>query len=272
MIRVAVIAPTNYSYYSRLVTYLAHQEPEVEVSLIVVRTIWSWQRIHGELRRDGLRLLNKVYKKLILGERDASHPSDETLFGMAQRVSLPGASLTDLSQQFSIPLYTTTDLNNAATVAALQAAAPDVILFTGGSLIRKAVLEIPTHGVLNCHAGLLPPYRGMDVIEWATLEAKFSPPPTGQTLHFMDRGVDTGPILLTRPIELRPSDSFENIRTRIMPRSVDLMLAGLRGLRDGSLTAKPQTTQEGKQYFIMHPRLQAKANEKLTDFSNRAAN
>ena len=47
---------------------------------------------------------------------------------------------------------------------------------------------------------------------------------------------------------------------------VSLILEGIRGLQDGALKEKMQKNAEGRQYFIMHPRLRVKANQRLKDY------
>ncbi len=139
---------------------------------------------------------------------------------------------------------------------------PDVVVFSGGGIVREPVLQIPSMGVLNCHSGLLPKYRGMDVVEWAILESK-EEPQIGLTLHFMDRGVDTGPILLRQPEQVQPGDTLARIRRRLEPKMVRLMMRGLRGLRDGSVGSQEQSSEDGRQYFVMHPRLKVVAEKKV---------
>ena len=265
--RVAVLAPIQNSPYSRLVTFLAQQEPDIEVTQIVVRSIWSWNRFKGDLRRDGIRLINKVYKKLILGGQAYKDYHGQTILDMAQTSNLPGRNLEDIAKQFDIPILTVTDHNDEKSIEALLSRRPDLILFTGGGLLRKKILDIPLLGVVNCHAGILPRYRGMDVIEWAILEAEDNPPQTGLTLHFMDRGVDTGPILKTYPLNLLPHETIEEFRVRIEPEMVKLVIHGVRGIRDGKLEGTPQKKSGGKQYFIMHPRVKEAAENKLKKMS-----
>lgn len=262
--RLAVIAPTPRSLYSRLVTHLAFQEPGVEVGLLIVRQVLSPRRIRAELRRDGPRLLDKVYQKLVLGER--AYPADdpESLLGLARQSALPGRTLRDLARLHRIPLATVGDFNGPRAERLLQAARPDVIAYTGGGLIRSNLLSIPRLGILNCHMGILPEFRGMDVVEWAVLEAGEALPKIGLTLHLMDRGVDTGPILLQYALELRSGDTLASVRRRLEPAMARLMLAGILGLRDGTLSPRPQTIAEGRQYFILHPRLHALAMARLT--------
>ena len=79
----------------------------------------------------------------------------------------------------------------------------------------------------------------------------------------MDRGVDTGPILLQQKVELKKEDTFERIRRRMEPMMVKLIIKGVRDLRDGTLHSKPQNPEDGQQYYVMHPRLQAVARIRL---------
>jgi methionyl-tRNA formyltransferase len=264
MIRVVVLAPIHTSLYSRLVVHLAALEADIEVAGVIVRTPWSLARIRGELRRDGARLAQKVVNKwLLAGEQPADEENTESLATLAQQTSLPHGTLKDTCANHLIPYHTVKDHNDIQSLILLDKIRPDVIAFTGGGLIRKDVLSIPTIGVLNCHSGILPHYRGMDVVEWALAEEHFDQ--VGQTLHLMDSGVDTGPILLQRSLELRPGDTIASIRTRLEARMPLLMLEGLRGLRDGTLKPQPQRPEDGRQYFVMHPRLRTMVERKLAE-------
>jgi folate-dependent phosphoribosylglycinamide formyltransferase PurN len=264
MIRIVVLAPIHTSLYSRLVVHLAAQESDMEIAGVIVRMPWSWTRIRGELRRDGARLAQKVVNKWLLADQlPAKEDETESLATLAHQVELPRGTLKDICANHMIPYYTVKDHNDVQSLILLTKIKPDVIAFTGGGLIRKDVLSIPTIGVLNCHSGMLPHYRGMDVVEWALAEEHFDQ--VGQTLHLMDSGVDTGPILLQCSLELHQGDTITSIRTRLEARMPLMMLEGLRGLRDGTLKPQPQRPEDGRQYFVMHPQLRAMVERKLTD-------
>lgn len=264
--RLAVLAPTPSSLYSRLVVHLAAQQTGVEVVLIVVRSLASLRRLRGEIRRDGPRLLEKVYRKLLLGERAYPAEDPETLLGFARQSGLTARSLRELAQRHGVPLLTVGDMNGRRAEEALRAARPDVIAFTGGGLIRSALLAVPRLGILNCHMGILPRFRGMDVVEWAILERGDEQPLIGLTLHLMDRGVDTGPILLQHRLELRSGDTLETVRRRLEPAMARLMLQGICGLRDGSITPRIQAEVDGRQHYVMHRRVRAAASARLARF------
>jgi methionyl-tRNA formyltransferase len=261
-LRVVLFAPTPSSLYSRVLAELIQREAGLELMGVVVRSMWSWTRLRGELRRDGARLVRKAYNKLLLGEQ--AYPTDEleTLPRMAAEIGLSAENLPGMARRLSFRLLRSPDLNSPRVVDFLESLHTDVVVFSGGGLIREAVLDVPKEGILNCHSGILPPYRGMDVVEWVILEAE-NAPALGLTLHFMDRGVDTGPILLHHHEHLRPGDTLDRIRRRLEPEMVKLMMNGLRGLRDGDLNAQAQAREAGRQYFVMHPRLKLAAEEKV---------
>jgi len=200
---------------------------------------------------------------MVLGD-SAYGDSDETIRALARRVDLPGCTLRDLAALHHFPCAVVNDHNNTAAQQLLREWRPDAVAFTGGGLIRRVILDIPRIGVINCHLGLLPRYRGMDVVEWPVLEHSDGEPlPIGLTAHLMDAGVDTGTILLQRRIDVRPGDTFEAIRTRIEPIMVEMMLETIRGFRDDRLTTVPQRLDEGRQYFVLHPRMYARAETRL---------
>lgn len=260
--RIILFAPTTRSLYSRLVAHELYRLPGIEFTAIYVRSLWSLKRFKTDLRREGPRLLRKINTKLLLPERGISAVKTP-LAVMAEGSSLEGQTLTAFARRKDIAFHRVDDFNDTASERSLKAFAPDLIVFTGGGLIRENILQIPALGVLNCHSGLLPRYRGMDTLEWAILEAKRSLPQVGLTLHFMDAGVDTGPILRQHPRQLRQGEDLDSVRQAFEPDMVRLMIEGVRDLQSGELQARLQSPTEGRQYYVIHPRLGAKAAETL---------
>jgi len=268
MLKLVLFAPTDRSLYSRLLAELIVCEEGFVLGGIVARRMLSWKRIRGELRRDGPRLLRKVARKLVLGEEHTETAQPDSLAALAFLEGLRAPTLSRLARQHGVPYMKTIDHNQPVVEEALRAMAPDIIVFTGGGLIRKNILAVPTLGILNCHAGLLPQYRGMDVVEWPVLEAEDAVPQIGLTCHYMDKGVDTGPILTLRRMQVFPGDDFKTLRRRIEPEMVRLMMATLRGIEAGDVTPLEQADEDGRQYFVMHPRLKMYAERKLAQLSN----
>jgi methionyl-tRNA formyltransferase len=261
--RILLFAPTATSLYSRATAQLIQGETGLELDAIVVRRMWDWKRLRAELRRDGPRLIKKIREKFILGAEACPKEDSESMGAFVQRIGLPPGTLRSDARRWGIPCLVVPDHNHPGVTALLRSRMPQLTVFTGGGLIRQQVLDLAGAGVLNCHSGLLPAYRGMDVVEWPVLVEPGAAPQIGLTTHWMDRGVDTGPILLRHQETLREGDTFETIRRRLEPRMPVLMLETLRGLRDDTLRPQPQTAEAGRQYFVMHPRFHAAAERKL---------
>ncbi len=260
--KVVILAPINSSPLSILLTHMCTVEPGVEVVGIVLRKVLNFKRLRFELRLLGPEFLRKVWEKLILGSR-MGEPEEPSWKDLVEELGLRNSSLRKLSRQHKIPLVKVAGLNEPKSLAFLKAHRPDLIVFTGGGLIRKQVLEASGIGVLNAHRGILPLYRGMDLVAWTILDGRQEDPGCGVTLHFMDMGVDTGAILKTRRIPVNDGDTFKQLRVRVEIPSVELMMDAIRAARDGTLKPKPQRRDEGRQYYIMHPRLVDAVKDKL---------
>lgn len=263
MIRVVVLAPIDNSLYARLVCFRLRQEREIQLAGIVVRSPWNLKRFLSEINRDGVRLLRKVVEKGIRGDTRFADIPAENLARLAANWELPFSSLKNLAAEYNIPYLVVSDHNHMKSEEFLQQVSPDLMVFTGGGLIRKNILAIPSIGILNCHTGILPEYRGMDVVEWTAAEGQVENIGFGATLHLMDKGVDTGPILKTAVIDPGIAKSFEQIRAKLEVEMVGLMLDGVRGFRDRTITRKTQGANEGRQYYVMHPRIKEFAKHQL---------
>ncbi len=266
MLKTALLAPIHNSLYARLVAHQILRMEDVKLAAIIVRRHLNLKRFHSEFRRDGARLLRKVSQKLVIGDArfdSSDDPGKRNLLTLSEELGIQERSLKQIANLHDIPYLVVDDLNHPKSVEMLKEASPQVIAFTGGGLLRKDLLAVPEIGILNCHTGILPQYRGMDVVEWTAAEGNIEKVGFGATLHLMDRGVDSGPILLKRTITAFPGDKFESIRERLEVLIVELMIEGIIGLRDGSIKPKPQNVHDGRQYFVMHPRIKQLAQTKL---------
>src|SRR5229473_3597195 len=120
----------------------------------------------------------------------------------------------------------------------LRSLKPDAIIVVGyGRIIPPWMLELPRYGNINVHASLLPKYRGAAPVQWAIAQGETV---TGVTTMRIDAGLDTGDILLQREIPIAPEDTAGTVAPRLASIGAELMVETLRGLRGGTLRARPQ--------------------------------
>ncbi|MDR0535052.1 MAG: hypothetical protein LBG65_01635 [Puniceicoccales bacterium] len=263
---VVLFSPSRHGLYTIGVAELLRRGG-VSIAAVVVRRLLNPSRLAKEFTRDGTRLLRKIWRKLLL--RRLAYPSSapyQTLPQFLDEMGTRARTVDDLQRLHGIPVIYCGDLNDAASVRVLREARPRLVVFTGGGLVRAEVLALSGDGVLNCHMGILPHYRGMDVVEWPFLEGKTEH--VGMTVHFMDKGVDTGDILAVRHMEPAPGEGRDTLRGRFeVPMCRELATAAIDWL-SGRISRQPQPpdpTPSGvpRQYFKLHPGLQRLAEFRM---------
>ena len=101
-----------------------------------------------------------------------------------------------LTMENEIPLFQPEKINREESIEIIKKLSPDLIVVAAfGQIIPQRILDIPKFGSINVHASLLPKYRGAAPINWAIIQGEKE---TGVTTMLMDRGLDTGDILLQR--------------------------------------------------------------------------
>jgi methionyl-tRNA formyltransferase len=121
-------------------------------------------------------------------------------------------------------------------------------------LLRRPLIDAFRLGVLNAHMGLLPAHRGVNVAEWAALEGAT----IGCTVHWIDTGIDTGPILATQEIDTAGCRSIEALRDTV-DRAQLALLGDVVGSIVGGKVPEPlePAGPTGPQCFRMHQDLAA---------------
>ena len=99
---------------------------------------------------------------------------------------------------------------------------PDVICVVAyGTILPKSILEIPKYGCINVHASLLPKYRGAAPIQWAVLNGDKT---TGVTTMYMDKGMDTGDIILKEEVEIGQNETTGELWDRLAKIGGELLV------------------------------------------------
>ncbi|HEX9454726.1 MAG TPA: formyltransferase family protein, partial [Candidatus Binatia bacterium] len=86
-------------------------------------------------------------------------------------------------------------------------------------IVPPQVFSVPRLGSICFHPSLLPKYRGASAINWALIKGEAV---TGLTLFWVDKGIDTGPILLQKEVKVEPDDTTGSLYfNKIFPLGVD---------------------------------------------------
>ena len=120
----------------------------------------------------------------------------------------------------------------------LKELAPDALAVVAyGGILPPGLLNLTDPGPINVHPSLLPAYRGPAPINWALIKGEKV---TGVTTMVLDRGVDTGPLLLSRRVKIGPDETAGELHDRLAEIGAELLVETLAGLKAGTLVSEPQ--------------------------------
>ncbi len=144
-----------------------------------------------------------------------------------------------LAEKHSIDVIQPVHLQDDAFRAKLRSLSPDFIVVVAyGKLLKNDILQLPRYGCINVHASLLPKYRGAAPIQWAIINGEST---TGVTTMLMDTGMDTGDILLQRPVAISRKDTSLSLAEKLSREGAALLTETLQKMRIGSMTPIPQS-------------------------------
>jgi methionyl-tRNA formyltransferase len=141
------------------------------------------------------------------------------------------------------------EINSVDFVSFLRGVRPDVVAVLGSSVIKPAVISVPSYAMINLHSGLSPYYRGTWSYGWPVVNSE--PEYIGATVHHVNPGIDTGDIIYqTRPV-LAEGDDLNAIFLKVIAEGVELVARALGEIRDrGAVDSHRQPENVGKLYVM----------------------
>lgn len=133
---------------------------------------------------------------------------------------------------------------------------PDLIIVVAyGKILPKEILDIPSLGCINVHASLLPKYRGAAPIQWSVLNGDKL---TGVTTMYMDIGMDTGDMILTKETEIGEEETTGELWDRLSKIGGELLIETVKQIEEG----KAPRIKQGNDFTLapMLDKKQAKIN------------
>lgn len=157
-------------------------------------------------------------------------------------------SLVKVARETGLSVIVGKKVRDPELIRTIKKIKPEIIFCIGGmQIIPKDVLAIPRLGCINIHPALLPKYRG----RFSTAHALFNGEQyTGATLHFMDEGIDSGPIILQKKVRIEEWDTGKTLYDKVLTdagselfaKFLDLWLSGKE------IPSHPQNEREATYY------------------------
>lgn len=161
------------------------------------------------------------------------HPPSKQQFGeeILEAADLPASRI-----------FETTGLRSEETLEKIRKLKPDL----GLSILPDVILKPPffsmfPQGVINLHPAYLPYNRGQYPNVWSIIEGT----PAGTTIHYIDKGIDTGEIIAQRAVEVEPIDTGESLYRKLERTSLDLFVETWPEIATGKASRVSQPQDEG---------------------------
>jgi methionyl-tRNA formyltransferase len=156
--------------------------------------------------------------------------------GRGQHVS--SSPVKEAALEIGLHVYQPETIKSESAQEFLKRLAPDaVVIIAYGQIIPARLLTIPRLGWFNLHASLLPRYRGAAPIHWAIANGETI---TGLTTMQIDAGMDTGPTLFRREIEIGPDETAPELAERMSALGGELIAESLLRFDRGEISPTPQ--------------------------------
>lgn len=148
-------------------------------------------------------------------------------------------ALIRLVEQYGLPLLSCKSINGFDFAAQLERLSPDLVLIgSWGEIIRPHLLGGGSGPVfVNCHPSLLPAHRGPNPYVTVIREGERE---TGITFHFINDGIDTGPVLLQQALPILDHDTGGSLRVKCAGLAEAMAPALIGGLLADTLRPVPQ--------------------------------
>ena len=122
----------------------------------------------------------------------------------------------------------------------VESTADVLVVVAYGKMLPPWLFTLPPFGAINVHASLLPRYRGAAPVPWAIARGETR---TGVTTMRIDRGMDTGDVLLQKEVEIGEEETSVQLGDRLAVLGADLLAETLNRLEAGQVQPRPQDPQ-----------------------------
>ncbi len=120
-----------------------------------------------------------------------------------------------------IPVFQPEKMRDGEALSIIEQLNPELIIVVAyGKILPAEILNFSKYGCINMHASVLPAYRGAAPIQWCVLNGEKE---SGVTAMQMDIGLDTGDMLLTKTVEIRPDDTAGDLHDKLSVLGAQVM-------------------------------------------------
>lgn len=178
--------------------------------------------------------------------------TDEEIVAVISRPGVQGETIKEIAYKYYLPLYQPAEnVNDPAFIEVLRKLEPDMsISMYFGRLFSPDLLQVPKSGCINMHPTLLPKGRGQGPSTWPIVNGDTE---TGQTIHYLDEGIDSGDIIAQRAIPIAPDDTSATLGRKLADLGYELFVETWPQISSGTAPRVPQDDSEATYTVAARP-------------------
>lgn len=141
-------------------------------------------------------------------------------------------TLKNLALRYKVDYLTPVRINSNEFIETAKSYNIDLFVsMSFNQIFKSLILNVPKLGVINCHAGKLPFYRGRNVLNWALIndEKEF-----GITVHYVDEGIDTGDIIKQQCYPISDDDDYYSLLEIAYVECALVLYKAIKEIQEGS--------------------------------------
>lgn len=157
-------------------------------------------------------------------EKINKDPQFKILF-IVPRKDTNDSKLKEFCETYEIDYLPNQSINSESFLDLLNDYDCDILVsMSFDQIFKKKILNATKYGVINCHAGMLPFYRGRNILNWVLIndESEF-----GITVHHVDEGIDTGDIIIQKAFPISEEDNYNSLLKIAFDKCASLLYEGL---------------------------------------------
>lgn len=172
-------------------------------------------------------------------EKIIAEPGFDIVF-IVPRYDTQDPVLQNYAEKLGVPYLAHPDVNSNEFIGIVKSYGADIFVsMSFDQILKKPIIDLPSQGFINCHAGALPFYRGRNVLNWALINGEEK---LGVTVHYVDEGIDTGDIITQGFTEIREMDNYESLLDKAVTLCAETLLQGMRAIQNSGVRRVAQSS------------------------------
>lgn len=153
-------------------------------------------------------------------------------------MKMKASPVKEYALEHNIPVYQPEKVRKKEILELLKSLEPDFLAVVAyGKILPQSILDVAKYGAINVHGSLLPKYRGSAPMQWSIINGEAE---TGITTMYMDKGMDTGDMILVEKMDILDEYDLGDVHDKMMVMGAKLLVKTLDEIVAGTAPRTPQ--------------------------------